>query len=75
MTPDSRLSEADLLEIQKRFPFFEAEPFPPNEEPRSAYSLFTVNTIVRYVEYVLAQDDSRGDINRSVTRDPAADIL
>jgi acyl carrier protein len=55
--PDGTLSQAALKELQEQFPFLDLAHL-QSEETKRATSLFTVNTIVRFVKHVLAQNDT-----------------
>ena len=57
--PDGTLPLAALRELQERFPFLNFEDL-QSEEPKPASHLFTVDTIVRFVEHSLAQHDLLG---------------
>ena len=60
---DGTIPEAALKELQERFPFLDFGQF-QSEEATPASSLFTVDTIVRFVEHSLAQNDSVNKVAR-----------
>lgn len=55
LEPGGTLSQSALEELQVLYPFLDLTQF---EETNNASSLFTVSTIVRFVEHVVAQSEN-----------------
>lgn len=60
--PDGQISESTLTSLEGRFPFLDLAEFRASRTMKHIHSLFTVDTIVRFVEHALAQQECEEEV-------------